>query len=96
MSTYLMEIDGVLPLDEIERQIAFEEASSSEFVRSSVTAHEGRLTNIATYLERLPGTIPPRARLTLDTDPPPGTLHEVWRGAMLVSGTNRMVVLWRP
>ena len=95
MSDYDVEIEGRNDLDEINLQIAGEEAGASEFKSSRVSVRNTRATNIATFRELPPGTVPKPLKVVKQGDPqPPGT-NQVWSGVMVVTGTNTAVVAFR-
>lgn len=91
MSDYIVEIDGKNELQQITGQIAGEEAGGSEFVSSSISFHEGKVTNLATFKELPPGTRPKALTLVKQGTTAPANTQAVWSGVMLVSGTNTAV-----
>jgi hypothetical protein len=97
---YLVFITGNTALDQINLQIAGEEAGASEFKASEIAPKEdepdkGQLGNKVTF-ETLPaGTVPKELKVVKHTAPqPPGT-KKVWEGAMIVAGTNTDVIAYR-
>lgn len=95
MSDYLVEIDGKNDLQQITGQIAGEEAGGSEFVSSSISFHEGKVTNLAKFKELPPGTRPKALSLVKQGTAPPANTKVVWSGVMLVTGTNTAVQAYR-
>ncbi len=95
MATYPVTIDGRSTLAEINAAIASEEAGASEFVDSQVSTRQGTPTNVATFDELAPGTIPPTLTMvTQGTAEPPDT-SQVWSGVMLVEGRPESLVGYR-
>jgi hypothetical protein len=95
MAEYLVEIQGIHDLSEINLQIRGEEAGASEFISSDMAFYGGRITNIVRFRELPPGTIPKALALVKHNDPqPPGTQH-VWSGVMIVQGTTAAVSAFR-
>jgi hypothetical protein len=95
MSNYNVEIEGRYKLDEINSAIAGEEVGASEFKSSRVKASDAGVTNIVTFRELPPGTIPKPLTMVKQGDPqPPGT-KEIWSGVMVVEGTLTSVVAYR-
>lgn len=95
MSEYNVEIEGKFNLDEINLQIAGEEAGASEFVKSQVSVNNNRVTNVVTFKELDAGTVPHPLKVVKQNEPqPPGT-KRVWNGVMVISGTNTAVVAYR-
>jgi hypothetical protein len=96
MNTYIVEIDGNANLQSINNAIVREEAVGAEFLRSSLSSHEGRITNLATFNDLPAGTRPSKdIELHVQTDPAPSGKATVWSGVMLVSGANMAVVAYR-
>ncbi len=95
MSDYKVEIEGKYDLDQINLQIANEEAGASEFISSRVESPNGKVTNIATFSELPAGTVPKELKVVKQNDPqPPGTTL-VWSGVMIVKGTSTSVRAYR-
>lgn len=95
MGTYNVEIEGKHDFDQINLQIAGEEAGASEFQSSRVTPVNNRPTNVVTFLEHDDGTIPNQLTIVKDGEPqPPGT-ERVWAGVMLVKNAMTAVVGYR-
>jgi hypothetical protein len=93
MSDYKVEIEGKYDLDEINLQIAGEEAGASKFKSSKVS--DNKKANIVTFSKLPAGTIPNPVKLIKQGDPqPPGT-QKIWSGAMVVQGTNTAVTAYR-
>ena len=93
MSDYKVEIEGKYDLDEINLQIAGEEAGASEFKSSKVS--DNQKANIVTFSKLPPGTIPKPLKLIKQGDPqPPGT-EKIWSGVMVVQGTKTAVTAYR-
>ncbi|MBM4040034.1 MAG: hypothetical protein FJ290_16135 [Planctomycetes bacterium] len=95
MAEYLVEIEGKWDLEQINLQISTEEAGASEFLGSSVTWHEGRVTNIAKFKELPPGQRPKTITLVKHGGQQPPNTKKVWEGVMVVSGTNEPVTAYR-
>lgn len=95
MAEYKVEIEGKYSLDEINLQIAGEEAGASEFLASQVSVKDNQVTNILTFTELSAGTVPHPLKLVRQNEPqPPGT-RKFWTGVMVVGGTNTPVVAYR-
>lgn len=95
MSEYLLEIEGKNDLSQINLQISGEEAGASEFISSSISSHEGRITNIVKFKELPPGTIPKKLTLIKQGATPPAGTKLIWSGAMIVSNKNEAVSAYR-
>lgn len=95
MSDYKVEIEGKHDLQEINNQIAGEEAGASEFKSSQMLPRNNVPTNVVTFTELPAGTVPKPLKIVKQNDPqPPGTKN-VWSGVMIVAGTNTAVVAYR-
>jgi len=95
MDDYGVEIQGQYDLDQINLQIAGEEASASEFISSKVSVRNNVPTNIVTFRELAPGTVPKKLIVVKKGNPqPPGT-NQVWSGVMVVKGTSTAVTAYR-
>jgi hypothetical protein len=95
MSDYNVEIEGHHDFEQINLQIAGEEAGASQFVSSRVSTRDNRPTNVVTFRELAPGTVPKPLKVVKDGDPqPPGT-ERVWAGVMVVKGTTTAVAAYR-
>jgi hypothetical protein len=95
MADYLVEIQGIHELAQINLQIRGEEAGASEFLSSDIAFYGGQITNIVRFRELAPGTILKTLRLVKHDDPqPPGT-QRVWSGVMIVQGTTEAVAAFR-
>lgn len=96
MSTYIVDIDGNANLQSINSAIVREEAIGAEFLRSSLSSHEGRITNLAIFNDLPAGTRPTKdIELHAQSDPAPTGKASAWSGVMLVSGTNMAIVAYR-
>lgn len=92
MASYKVAIDGSFTLAQINAAIMGEEAGASKFLDSQVGTDEGQITNVATFDELAPGTVPPALTIVKHGSPaPPGTSQE-WSGVMLVEGSMQPVV----
>jgi hypothetical protein len=93
MSQYHATVDGKRNLAEIQAAIAGEEALAAKFIKSQLTAVDGRITNLLTFeeVDELPGSIQVLAH---PSSRPAGT-SPVWSGVMLVQGHNTMVDCYR-
>lgn len=96
MSDWIFELEGTMSLADIESAIANAEAGALEFVRSVLSYHENRFTNLATF-KRLPAGTLPAAGLVLvkHGQALPAGKAAVWSGVMLVSGSNMAVTACR-
>ncbi len=88
MSDYLVEISGSTSLAQISLQVQGEEAGASEFKSSSVSFHGGRITNLATFSELDPGTVPKPITFLAHDAPLPTGAKIVWAGVMVVAGNT--------
>lgn len=96
MSDYIVEVQGSNSLHQIELAIAGEEATGSEFRRSNLSFHDGRVTNLLTFKDLPPGQRPHTPIvLVRHGDPVPSNKLSVWGGVMLVSGSNVAVSAFR-
>jgi hypothetical protein len=94
MSNYTKQIDGQYDLNQINLQIAGEEAGASEFISSAVDGTPPT-TNRVTFRELAPGTVPKTLSVVKSTDPqPPGTTN-IWSGVMVVNRTSTNVIAYR-
>ena len=91
MSDYDVEIEGKYSLEEINLQIAGEEAGASEFKSSKVSASN----NIVTFRPLPAGTIPKPLKLIKQGDSQPSGTQEIWSGVMVVQGANTAVTAYR-
>ena len=94
MSEYLVKIDVQHALDQINLQVSDEEATGSEFLKSSISSHEGRVTNLATF-KRRSDAVPYAIKLLEHDAKPPEGMELVWSGAMVVKGANTTVSAYR-
>ncbi|MCA3060738.1 MAG: hypothetical protein ING69_18110 [Rhodocyclaceae bacterium] len=92
---YIMEIPPDRNVSQIENGIKFEEQTPSHFVKSSLSWHNGKFTNLVTFEELADDAEPGQFMLALATDPAPAGFAFVWSGPMIVSGTNTMVSGYR-
>jgi hypothetical protein len=95
MVEYSVEIQGKYDLDEINLQIAGEEAGASEFISSHVSVKDNQVTNVVTFKELDVGTVPHPLKLVKQNEPQPAGTKKLWNGVMVVSGTNTSVVAYR-
>ena len=95
MSTYLLEISPDSSLPQIEASVAAEEAGAVKFVSSSISFHDGRITNLATFETLPPGTVPKHLHFLKADDPAPANTTPGWAGVMVVSGTTTAVATYR-
>jgi hypothetical protein len=95
MADYQVEIDGASELSQINLQIAGEEAGASQFVDSVPGTREGRVSNVVTFTELAPGTVPPPLTIAKQVDPPPQGKRRVWTGVMVLAGTLQAVIGYR-
>lgn len=95
MSDYEVEIEGQHDLDQINLQIAGEEAGASEFISSKVGVRNSRVTNSVTFRTLPAGTIPKTLTVVRQGDPQPLGTKQVWSGVMTVKGTNTAVIAYR-
>ena len=94
MSDYQRAIDGKYDLEQINIQIAGEEAGASEFISSKVEG-DPPATNSVTFRELAPGTIPKKLIMVNDGDPQPSGTTKIWSGVMVVKGTPTKVIAYR-
>lgn len=94
MSDYPREIDGKYDLEQINIQIAGEEAGASEFISSEVKG-DPPATNRVTFRERADGTIPKPLKVIKQGDPKPSGTKLVWSGSMVVEGKKVEVAAYR-
>ena len=95
MSTYVVEIEGKYDLDQINLEIAGEEAGASQFVGSAVTPVGTTPTNAVTFEKLSAGALPKALKLLKQNDPKPDGTVEVWAGTMIVSGTITALKAYR-
>ncbi|MBR7779532.1 hypothetical protein [Undibacterium rugosum] len=96
MSTYIVEVDPQLTLDDISLAIAGEEATGAEFQRVALSFHENRITNLVTFNDLPPGKRPtPQILFLAEKAAAPAGKKLLWAGVMLVSGTNTAVKAYR-
>lgn len=96
MAEYIVEIKGDFSTDEITLQIRDEELSFAQFLRSSIGAYEGRVTNLAVFDDLPFGQVPSEPQLLEATQPAPAGMQQVWSGPMIVSDAHQLVTLYRP
>ena len=95
MAEYIVEIEGSNSLQDIELAIAGEEATGSEFLRSSISYHGHTITNLVTFNDLPPGQRPRiHPVLIKQGDPPPSGKTSIWAGVMVVSGSNMAVAAY--
>jgi len=90
-----IEIQGHHDLNQINIQIAGEEAGAREFVSSKVSVRNNVPTNIVTFRDFPVGTFPKPLKIVKQNDPQPQGTKKVWSGVMVVAGTNTAVVAYR-
>jgi len=95
MSDYKVEIEGSYDFDQINIQIAGEEAGASEFISSEVASRSGKVTNVATFRELPAGTVPKELKVAKQNDPKPSGTVLAWSGVMVVKGTSTAVCAYR-
>lgn len=95
MANYMVEIKGASSLPSINQQVRGEEAGASEFVQSQVALLGGSLTNVVTFKELPPGTLPPTATIITQGSIPPANTTLRWSGTMIVSGSAQAIELHR-
>ena len=95
MREYTVEIEGKYDLAQINLQISGEEAGGSEFLSSTISYHEGRVTNLAKFRELPAGTRPAQLTLIEHGGTQPQGTGLIWSGVMLVAGTNTVVSAYR-
>lgn len=87
MSEFIVEVEGSNSMDQIERAISGLEATGAEFVRSSISFHEGKITNLATFNDLLPGERPQNPLIFVEHgDSMPDGKPAIWAGVLLVAG----------
>ncbi|MGD8786060.1 MAG: hypothetical protein PVJ60_01440, partial [Phycisphaerales bacterium] len=95
MCEYLVEIGVTHNLEQINLQISGEEAGASEFISSSISFHDGHITNIVKFKEIEAGTVPKKLTLVKHDEEPPSNTAHVWSGVMIVSDTNEAISAYR-
>ena len=86
MADYLLRVDGA-NLAEITNKVRSEEAGGSKFKKTSVSYHDGSVTNIMTFEELPLGQRPKDITFLANGDPaPPNT--SVIGGHVLVAGNQ--------
>lgn len=87
---YIVNISGDNTLEDIGLMIGDEEAGRCRFLRSSVSYHDHKITNLATF-EEMPSTQPLLPELVLMEGTPPASdnVKVLWAGVML---TNKGLV----
>jgi hypothetical protein len=89
-------ITGNTDLDQINLQIAAQEAAGAGFRQSIIAAKDGQPINEVTFEILPPGTRPKELKIVKHNDSqPPGT-KKVWEGVMIVAGTLTVVTAYRP
>jgi len=95
METYIQEIPPDRTLIQIENSVAYEEQDPAHFLKSSLSYHNGKFTNLATF-ETLADTADSgEFKLLLSPAAAPAGFTKVWEGAMIVERTNTMVTAYR-
>lgn len=96
MNTYIVEIAGSHTVADFSNIIRSEELTFSEFLRSSISTFEGRVTNLVTFVDLSESaTIPPVAFIIEANKPAPGGKALKWSGPMLVKGVAMAVAVYR-
>jgi len=95
MSEFNRFIKGDHDLDQINLQIAGQEAAASEFKGSKISVKDSRPINEVTFEELSAGTRPKKLIIVKHTDSQPSGTKKVWEGAMIVAGTNTAVIAYR-
>lgn len=95
MSTYTCEIEGKYDLEQINLQIAREEATAAEFVQSTISFYNGHITNLAELKDIESGIIPKALRLVKHGSAAPAGTVQVWSGVMIVENQNQVVTAYR-
>src|SRR5438034_64569 len=95
MNDYDVVIEGQHDLVQITLQIAGEEAGASEFVGSAILTQGAKANNRVTFRPLPAGTVPKDVQVVKLTDPAPPSAARIWSGAMIVSGTNTAVAVYR-
>ena len=89
-------IAGNTNLDQINLQIAAQEAAGTEFKQNNISVKDSQPINEVTFDILPPGTRPKELKIVKHTDSqPPGT-KKVWEGVMIVAGTLTVVTAYRP
>ena len=93
MSKYHATVDGKLTIGKIQSAIAGEEGLGARFLKSQLTAVDGKITNLLTFeeIDELPDPI----RVLKHPSEQPEDTTLVWSGVMLVGGSNTMVDCYR-
>ena len=72
------------------------EAGGAEFLRNTITAFEGSLTNMASMRVLPPGKLPAASVVVLSFNtPPPAGKALQWSGAALIGGANIAISVYR-
>jgi hypothetical protein len=95
MGTYKVEIEGRYNLDEITLQISGEEAGSSEFQESTISAKKAPATNVVVFRTLSAGTVPKTLSVVRQGTVQPAGTTRIWAGTMIVGGVNTAVVAYR-
>ena len=96
MGEYTVEVEGINSLQNIQLAIAGEEATGAEFIRSTLSRHESKFTNLVTFNDLEPGQRP-QSELVLikQGQQAPSGKNQVWSGVLLVSGSNESIIAYR-
>ena len=94
MAKYHATVEGSKTLKKIESAIAGEEALGAVFLKSQLTAVDGKITNLLTFeeVDELPDPI---QVLKHPSTQPDDATSLVWSGVMLVGGSNTLVDCYR-
>ena len=92
---YPVEVNGEYDLKQINLQISTEEARGTEFLRSTISIFEGRITNIADFKRLSPGTLLKELTLVKQDNAPPPDATKVWEGVMIVANNNEVLSAYR-
>jgi hypothetical protein len=88
-------IAGNTNLDQINLQIAAQEAAGTEFKQNNISVKDSQPINEVTFDILPPGTRPKELKIVKHTDSqPPGT-KKVWEGVMIVAGTLTVMIGYR-
>jgi hypothetical protein len=89
-------ITGDTSLEQINLQIAAQEAAGADFKQSIISVKNTQPINEVTFEILPPGDRPKELKIVKHTDSqPPGT-KKVWEGVMIVAGTLTVVTAYRP
>jgi hypothetical protein len=95
MDTYSVEIEGSSTLEDVNHAVRGEEAAATEFLDSTISLSNGKITNIAKFKKLPAGTIPKSAIFVEHNDARPQGTKRIWTGVMVINGTNTGVSAYR-